>query len=344
MTTSEREIAQLVNLCEEGGVRLNPAARGWSRFPLHIDNLGEYHNRNKRWDYWAIVSEHFVISCVFADIDVLGLADIYWADFRSGESGGQAIVVASDDSFSLPARVGGHPLSVSHDGFHLTIHDEDDATYFDITWRESDDREGHLKIRVDAPANHESLNVVIPWDDEIFNFTSKQQARPAHGFRRVGEDIWNFGGDTGIEAWGVLDVGRGRWPQRINWNWGGGAGRVGDHVVGLQFGAKWTEGSGFTENALVVDGRLSKIGRELELDYDWDAPMEPWTVRDPGGQLSLTLHPVFDKYTHTDVSEDLGSEVHQVFGRMSGTLTTDDGLTLDFTNVIGFIEEARQRW
>ena len=344
MTTSEHEITQPVALCREDGITLNPAARGWSRVPLHIDNLGPYHHRNKRWDYWAVVSHNFTISSVFADIDVLGLADVYWADFTTGHSGGQAVVVASDDNFSLPARVGAHPLSVVSDGFALEIHDDESATWFEISWREADGRDGELSMRVEKPAGHESMNVVIPWSDEIFNFTSKQQARPAHGFRRVGDDVWRFGDDTGVDAWGVLDVGRGRWPQRITWNWGGGAGRVGSRTIGLQFGAQWTEGSGFTENAVVVDGRLSKIGRELELSYDWNAPMEPWTVRDPGGQLELTLHPQFDKYTHTDVSEDLGSEVHQVFGRMSGTLTTDEGETIEFTDLVGFIEEARQRW
>lgn len=30
--------------------------------------------------------------------------------------------------------------------------------------------------------------------------------------------------------------------------------------VGVQFGAKWTEGTGFTENGFIVDGRLNKIG------------------------------------------------------------------------------------
>lgn len=344
MTTSENEITQPVLLCRDNGIQLNPDARGWSRTPLHIDNLGAYQNRNKRWDYWAVLSRDFTVSSVFADIDVLGLADVYWANFLTGETGGQAVVVASDENFSLPAQVGGHPLHVAHDGFALTIRDDESATWFDISWRESDGRNGELSMRVDKPAGHESLNVVIPWDDEIFNFTSKHQARPAHGFRRVGDEIWRFGDDTGIEAWGVLDVGRGRWPKRINWNWGGGAGRVGNHIVGLQFGGKWTEGSGYTENAIIVDGRLNKLGAELEISYDWDAPMEPWTVRDPGGQLDLVLHPVFDKYTHTDISDDLGSEVHQVFGRMSGTLTTDDGITLTFDDVVGFIEEARQRW
>ena len=74
------------------------------------------------------------------------------------------------------------------------------------------------------PAGHESLNVVIPWSDELFNYTSKHQARPATGSLTVGDRTWALGGDTG-DAWGVLDVGRGRWPAEVVWNWGGGAGK-----------------------------------------------------------------------------------------------------------------------
>ncbi len=114
-------------------------------------------------------------------------------------------------------------------------------------------------------------------------------------------------------------------------------------MVGLQIGAKWTEGSGFTENGVIVDGRLSKIGRELAWAYDWDHPMAPWRVTDPGGQLDLVLTPRFDKHSHVDGGE-FGSETHQVFGTWSGRLRTDDGLELSFADLQGFAEEARQRW
>jgi hypothetical protein len=195
---------------------------------------------------------------------------------------------------------------------------------------------------VEQPEGHESLNVVIPWSDTLFNFTSKQQARPAGGELVVGDRRWEIGGGGG-DAWGVLDVGRGRWPHEIAWNWGGGAGRSGGHVVGLQFGAKWTAGTGFTENGLIVDGRLSKLGSELAWDYDWDRPMQPWRVADPGGQLDVVLTPRFDKHSKLDGGEH-GSETHQVFGTWSGRLRTDDGLELRLDGLQGFAEEARQRW
>ena len=92
-----------------------------------------------------------------------------------------------------------------------------------------------------------------------------------------------------------------------------------------------------------VDGRITKLGQELEWDYDWDAPMQPWRVDDPGGRLHAVLAPCYDKVT--DVGDDqLGSQVHQVFGAWSGALTTDDGLHLEFSDLQGFAEEARQRW
>ncbi|MEZ5138441.1 MAG: DUF2804 domain-containing protein [Acidimicrobiales bacterium] len=210
---------------------------------------------------------------------------------------------------------------------------------------------GRLEARIDLPAGHESLNVVIPWSDTRFQYTSKHQARPAHGVWTVGERTVRFGdravegdGDDQPEAWGVLDVGRGRWPYRTRWNWGGGAGRSDEGaVVGLQFGARWTEGTGHTENGVLVDGRLTKIGEELDWTYDWDAPMHPWRVRHPDGSLDLVLAPRFDRHSKVEALL-MGTEVHQVFGRWSGHVTDDDGEVHHLSAAQGFAEESRSRW
>ena len=339
--THEREITERVDLCTPDGDTLNPAARGWSRFPLHRANLDGHFGQNKRWDYWAVLAGDLVVSCVYSDIDHVGLADVFWVDLASGESGGRSIITDPGLS-SLPDRPGPVPLWVDHDGLRLALVDNETGTHLAGEWTEADGRTGTFDITVALPSDHESLNVVIPWNESVFNFTSKHQARPATGTLRVGDRTWTIGGDAG-DGWGVLDVGRGRWPHEIAWNWGGGAGRSGEHVIGLQIGGKWTAGTGFTENGLIVDGRLTKLGQELVWDYDWDAPMQPWRVDDPGGQLHAVLTPRYDKVT--DVGDDqLGSQVHQVFGMWSGSLTTDDGMHLEFSDLQGFAEEARQRW
>jgi hypothetical protein len=344
MTTHERELTEPVDLCTPDGLRLNPGARGWSRRPLHRANLIGRFGINKRWDYWAILAGDLVVSTTYADVDHLGLADVYWANLVTGQTGGRSIVVGAESGISLPEIPSTAPLEVDQDSLTLRIADDERGTHFTAHWTEADGRPGRLEAFAALPEGHESLNVVIPWSDELFNFTSKHQARPARGVLLVGDERYEFGGPGRSLAWGVLDVGRGRWPARINWNWGGGAGPCGDHVIGLQFGAKWTSGSGFTENGLIVDGRLSKLGSELDWSYDWDRPMDPWRVVDPNGQLQATLVPRFDRHSQMEVSEELGSEVHQVFGTWSGRLRTDDGMELEFDGLQGFAEEARQRW
>jgi hypothetical protein len=338
MTTHERELIEAVDLCTADGDRLNPAARGWSRRPLHRANLHGRVGENKRWDYWAVLACDFVVSAVYANVDYIGLADVYWADLATGEHGGHAIAVPGGVGMELPELPGTEPLRVDRDGLDLAIVD-DAGTRLTASWTEPDGRAASLDVVVALPPGHESLNVVIPWSDERFNFTSKHQARPAEGRLVVGERVRPIGPD----AWGVLDVGRGRWPSEITWNWGGGAGRAGDHIVGLQFGAKWTAGTGFTENGVIVDGRLSKIGTELEWDYEWGQPMLPWHVRDPQGQLDVVLTPRFDKHSKL-AGRKRGSETHQVFGTWSGRVVTDDGLSIEFSELQGFAEEARQEW
>jgi hypothetical protein len=342
VTTHENELGDEVDLCTPDGDRLNPAARGWSRRPLHRANLRGRFGVNKRWDYWAVLAGDLVVSTVYADIDHFGLADVWWADLAGGAHGGHGLVTTGSDDFHLPDRPGTTPLRVERDGLALAIVDDDTGTRLRASWTEPDGRPARLDVTVALPERHESLNVVIPWSDELFNFTSKQQARPARGELVVGDRRWPIGA-PGADAWGVLDVGRGRWPAEIVWNWGGGAGRSGDHVVGLQFGAKWTAGTGYTENGIIVDGRLSKIGRELDWQYNWDEPLAPWRVVDPDGQLDVTLTPRYDKHSVLP-GRDNGSETHQVFGTWSGRLRSDDGVEIALDGLQGFAEEARQEW
>ncbi|HRB03198.1 MAG TPA: DUF2804 domain-containing protein [Ilumatobacteraceae bacterium] len=342
MTTHEHEITEPVDLCIPDGTTLDPAALGWSRVPLHRANLDGRPGENKRWDYWAILAGDLVVSCVFADVDVIGIADVWWVDLRDGTTGG-AGMVAGGGNLQLPERPGTAPLHAADGTFTLDIVDDPNGTRLTAGWTEPDGRLGHFDVTVALPPGHESLNVVIPWSDRLYNFTSKHQARPAQGEFVIGDVRWPVG-QGGDEAWGVLDVGRGRWPSQITWNWGGGAGTCGEHVVGLQFGAKWTEGSGFTENGIIVDGRLSKLGNEVEWIYNWDDPMQPWRIVDPGGQLDVTLNPRYDKHSKAAGEAVDGSETHQVFGTWSGRLRTDDGLELEVDGLQGFAEEARQDW
>ena len=344
MSTHEPEITESVDLALPDGMHLNPVASGWSRRVLHTANLAGVWGRTKRWDYWAVLAGDLVVSSVYADVDYLGLADVWWCDMTAGTSGGRGITVPFARGIALPDLPGTAPLRARSRRLDLAITDDEaGTTRIEATWRERDGRPGRLEVAIALPAGHESMNVVIPWSDRRFQYTSKHQARPATGSLTVGDTSWEIGGASG-DAWGVLDVGRGRWPYSTVWNWGGGAGRADDGtVVGIQIGGKWTEGTGATENGVILDGRLTKLGRELEWHYDWERPLEPWTVRDPAGALDLLLTPRYDKHSRTDIGI-LCTETHQVFGTWSGSVVDDEGRRVTFSGLQGFAEESRSRW
>jgi hypothetical protein len=343
VATHERELIAPVDLCTPDGRRLNPAARGWSSRPLVRANLAGGWGRTKRWDYHAVLSRDVAVSLVYADVDYLGIVGVWWAHLPTGRSGGREVTVPLARGVHLPDRYGTTPLCFRHHHLGVEVVDDADGTHLTARWREQDGRIGRLEATMSWPPGHGTVDVVIPWSDRRFQYTSKHQARPATATLVVGDDRFDLGhGDE--DAWGVLDIGRGRWPYRTRWNWGGGAGRAQDgRVVGLQVGGKWTEGTGATENATIVDGRVTKLGDEFEWEYDWHHPMEPWTVRSPDGALAVTLTPRFDRHARTEALV-LGTEVHQVFGTWQGHLPGPDGDRLEVTGLVGFAEESRSRW
>ncbi|MBL8776361.1 MAG: DUF2804 domain-containing protein [Acidimicrobiales bacterium] len=343
---TEREIITPVDLCDEGG-RLAAGAAGWSRRPLHRANLKGPWGRRKRWEYWCVTTPHLYVSLTYADVDYVGIAGLWICRPADGLVIDVARVIPLGRGVALPDQPCTGRMAVEGGGLSVTIDEQADHTRLTAWTKDATVGAVSIDLTVERPADHETLNVVIPWSPKRFQYTSKQNTRPAHGEVRLGDQVVAVGGAPGSadEAFGTLDLGRGLWPYSIRWNWGTASGRAADgRTVGLQFGGKWTEGTGHTENGLCVDGRLTKIHDELEWTYDWDRPLEHWRVRDTaGGLVDATLTPVHDKHSRTSLGV-LSMEVHQVFGTWAGTLRTEAGEELAFDGVVGWAEEARNRW
>ena len=89
--THEREITEPVDLCRPDG-RLNPAAVGWSRRPLHRANLRGW-GRAKRWEHWGVVTPTHILGLVASSLDYAGVQSLYLLDRRTGrETAAEAVV------------------------------------------------------------------------------------------------------------------------------------------------------------------------------------------------------------------------------------------------------------
>jgi len=349
MTTFEREITEPVDLCLPDG-RLDPAAVGWSRTPLHRANLRGW-GRTKRWEYWCVTTPTHLVALTVSDLDFLALNSVYLLEYAPGGLElERTAIIPGGLGVHLPDTVAGAPGSPdvvtgparpTGGKVRVEIRDEPGGTRLRARCLTPEKVPVEVDLLVARPAGHESLSVVVPWNSHRFQYTSKQTALPASGRVRVGGEFLDFDGD---DTWAVLDHGRGRWPRTVDWNWGAASGRTDGHTVGLQLGGRWTLGTGSTENALCVDGRLSKIGEELDWRWSASEPLAPWTIRTPlTGQIDLTFTPFHNRRTRTEAGL-LANRTDQCFGHYDGGVRADDGTEIAVDRLLGWAEDVRMRW
>lgn len=176
MPTHEREITEAVDLCLADG-RLNSDAVGWSRQPLHRTNLRGW-GRTKRWEYWCVTTPTHLLAMVVSNIDLIGLYGVYFLDYATGREVNVSRVTPLGRGVRLPesleddssVRVGGK------------VRVEITTTARNVRLQAAcPTKDGPLAadITVEMPAGHETLSVVVPWDERRFQYTSKHTARPA---------------------------------------------------------------------------------------------------------------------------------------------------------------------
>lgn len=329
MPLEEPEITTPVDLCLPDG-RLNPSAVGWSRTPLHRANLRGW-GRKKRWEYWAVQSPDMVLAVTVSDLDYAGLHAVWFLDPLGIEHSASALTPPKP--LSLPATAGSQPVRITAGGLEVELAPSADGMRLFARTAELT-----ADIEITRPAGHQSMAVVVPWSAKRFQYTVKENTLPARGTVTTAAGSYEFGEDS----WGTWDLGRGKWPYRITWNWGSGSGSVGDHIIGLQVGGAWTDGTGSTENALMVDGVTHKLSEELSWAYRTDDWMAPWRISSSSGAVDLTFQPTYVRSDRTELGV-IGNDTHQCFGVWSGrvrigeTVWSVDGLR-------GWAEEVRNRW
>ncbi|MGW8483531.1 DUF2804 domain-containing protein [Microbacterium sp. NPDC055903] len=334
----EREITDPVVLTTASG-DLNPAALGWTRRPLH-DTSGipdrRRWGRNKRWEYWNAMTPTHIVAMTVSCIDYLSLNSLWVLDRATGVEIEKTTLSPGAGAATLPASLGDGPATARVAGLTIDVDEQEGGTRL----RAQSDRV-RVDILAERPAGHESLGVVVPWrrgrSIRHFQYTAKDVARPARGELSV-DGVRH---PVEEDAWAVLDHGRGRWPYRVHWNWAAGSGVAEGRRIGLQLGSKWTDGSGATENALVIDGRLSKISEELVWDYtpgDW---MRPWRVH--GDTADLTFAPFHHRHARTNALV-ITTRTDQLFGVWTGWVKDDSGAKVLVDGIEGWAEDVLNRW
>ena len=199
---TEREITAPVDLCRPDG-SLNPEAVGWSRRPLHTANLKGW-GRNKRFEYWCVTTPDIVAAINISHGDYRVTLATFFLDLRTIETFSEAEIhwLPRGKVTPMPERSGGGPLTGVGDRMRISMEPNAQGTMLRAKTDCLD-----LAIQVTEEPGHESMCVVVPWDNKRFQYTRKDNCMPATGTVRADGRTYELS-----NAYATLDHGRGPGP------------------------------------------------------------------------------------------------------------------------------------
>ncbi len=326
MPPRDREITAAAELCDARG-RLDPRAIGWARRPIVSAALPSGWPRRKRWHHWCVTSTAEVVALTVADLDYLGVASLVVIDRAGGRTLRRGAARPLGWRMDLPRDAVGGEVALGSMGLALSFRGAAGGVRLKARARGVE-----VDVEVERPPGHESLTVVVPWSDRRFQLTTKETALPATGTLRLdGRSRALAAG-----AFATQDFGRGIWPYRTSWNWAGGAGTAGGRTIGLNLGARWTDGTGLDENALTIDGVLHPLEGGVAFDWDRARPLAPWRLHGPEVELRFTPEVRERALLPLGV---VAADLTLCFGRFAGRV-----LSHAVEDLFGWAEELHARW
>ncbi len=323
---------------------------GWSRQPLLDCNLEQarfyavrslQRFRIKRWDYYGFTTPDHFFSATLADLGYAGQVFIYLIDFASGVYNEATLTLPLARGITLPRNSTAGDSTFDNGNVRLAFRHEEHARHITVAWPQFAGKDLAADVKLSLKPAHESMTIVVPMNStRRFYYNRKINCLPAEGHLTWGDDHFEF---KPTDTLGNLDWGRGIWDYRSFWVWASASGFLSDgRTVGLNLGFGFGDTSKATENALILNGRIHKLG-QVDFQYNSQNFKQPWKMSSPDGRLDLEFTPFVERVAKTNLVV-ITSEVHQLFGRYRGTVIADDGEVIMIDGLIGWAEEHHARW
>ncbi len=324
--------------------------RGFAKFPLleyNPENVRIYplsflnRLRLKEWDYYGVTTPDFYFSVTVANVGYAGLAFAYFIDFHDKIMTDQTVLIPFGKGCNLPRSSETGNIRFRNKDIDISFDRLSDERVVRMDWPGFGNNKGiSAEFTARQPRDMESIVVATPIGKDRFYYNHKINCMPAEGKIIFGKREFEL---LPRSALATLDWGRGVWEYSSFWNWASASGFLPDgSTVGLNIGKGFGDLSHATENCFFIDGKMTKLGW-VDWDYDPSDFMKPWSFTAKDGGLDLVFEPFFDRVEATKLLI-IDSRVHQLFGKYSGTLTTEDGEKIQISDLIGWAEEHRARW
>ena len=323
---------------------------GWARQPLFDVNMtaaASVHRhifrawRLKRWEYFYVATPTVFFSAQIAHVGYLANLAAYLYNIKRNV----LLERTSNIPFGTGVILADYPrrgTTSARNGVSTRLQFEmtPEGKHMTIDWPRFNGPQGlHADLLLGWPEELECLSVVDPLRNGRFAYTTKVTCMPTSGTIRVGQETWEC---NRSEALGELDWSRGFLESVTPWKWATASGRTRQgQTVGFNLCSGFHD-QGDNENAMVVDGHLTKLGI-VSFTYDQSHVMQPWHVSCPDGRVDLSFVPIVDRQSYTDAGP-LQSHIHQLVGRYSGTVMPEGSDPIAITDFVGAAEDHYARW
>ncbi len=317
---------------------------GWSRSPVQIYDrkaIKAPKFQIKEWDYYAVLSDEFGIALTVSDVGYFGLQSVTLLDFKTPKETTNTIINALPlGKLRMPASSGGnvsyHDKKLDMDFIVSPGNRDLKCEFRDF----SDGKTLTCDINLKQPPM-DSMVIATPWSEKknAFYYNQKINCMRASGKVSFDGKDYVFNPETDF---GTLDWGRGVWTYENTWYWGSGNGIVEGKPFGFNIGYGFGNTAAASENVLFYDGVAHKLD-DVTFNIPKDSYIKPWTFTSSDGRFETMFEPIIDraaKMSYVVISTDQ----HQVFGKMTGKVTLDDGKVLELKDLLCFAEDVHNKY
>ncbi len=361
LDSRQTEIVKKIDLLDESG---KLAVAGWARTPavrFNPENIRADARRVKKWEHYTFYGGRYAGGVTVSDIATVGMGSVELFDMETGKEVLACTLMVRPGAIVFPDDPKGD-LEFRRGNSFMVIRKQNGLRTAEFRF---DEREGGETIAgrlVFREHGSEALAIITPFENPFhFFYEYKVPSLSVEGEMTYRDATYPV---KSGESFGVLDWGRGAWPQKNRWLWAAGGHTVNGKLLSFNlcygFGAK----AGSTENGVVYGGRVHKLGRVV-WKYDVSDYMKPWTFTSDDGRCELSLRPAYLLHSDITLAQMFGflkqlwsifsvSEIMEIIateaylnkaiGYYTGFVVLDDGTRLEVKDMPGFAEVMYQVW
>ncbi len=352
------EVKRDIKLLNKSGNITEP---GWSRKQYHIyrrKHIQAPRFRIKEWDYYIVIhdgkydgTESFAAAFTISDDGYVGMQSVSLLSLTDdpAEHTETILNVLPMGKLHLPESSGSGNVVYKDKRLRMSFEKTEDSRIINCSFNNfKDGKKLIAEIKLEQP-DMDTMVIATPFEkDAHFYYNQKINTMKASGYVIIGDVEYKFNPEY---DYGTLDWGRGVWTYDNTWYWGNGNAKVDGHDFGFNIGYGFGDTSAASENIIFVDGVAHKLD---DIDFgipndndpkDMDSPAydKPWKMTSSDGRFEMRFVPILDRFAKMDFKV-IVSDQHQVFGRMSGKATLDDGTVLEIKDVLCFAEKVHNKY